>query len=679
MASLAACGLWLAASSTLAAPLPQIPTPTAFQAAPGETINLIPRPQEARFEAGTLALDGLSIKLDGTAPELTWAARDITLEVRVRLGRTLEIGNNTKQIRIGTLENADLSNQARQRNLVPDKAEGYGLWVDANGAAVVGFDAKGAYRGAQTLRQLLTQSGFRFSSIRDWPGIPMRVAMIYLDANSKPVNDLLIPILGKLKYSHLLVMSNYVQWDSSRNIWHPQGATKAEARRVADLIRTNGMDAIPLIETPGHAQWFFYNNQNRDLVQDPEARDPYAYDTLNPRTFEIILPILTEAVDVFKPKFLHIGHDEVAPVDRGKFPGRPNGQALGLPKLFVDHATRLYTHLKTMNVSTMIWHDVALSDAYRDQILPGLPKDILIMNWHYNPAESYPTFKIARDAGFQSLGASWHAPQNPESMAKAVVKENALGAVQTRWTGYFGNNTIFEGQAEQGMAYVTAAGSFWNPAAPIQNGENVRFYRDGYAPAGYIPIPGTMIDLSSLTTRKLTDPDETQWIGRGPGIDLSNLPVGPQRFGPYQFHVSGALMLKGARVSVNTLPETITLEIGMKAPGIAFLHTTGWTSPLTSPRTRIGAYTIQYADGTNASLPLEYGRNIVGWTDVTPKTITYDLAWRGKTREDLDVGLSAWTWRNPNPDKVIQTITVSSLGLQSNPTLIGLTLLEKPI
>jgi hypothetical protein len=43
------------------------------------------------------------------------------------------------------------------------------------------------------------------------------------------------------------------------------------------------------------------------------------------------------------------------------------------------------------------------------------------------------------------------------------------------------------------------------------------------------------------------------------------------------------------------------------------------------------------------------------------------------------VGLSAWTWRNPNPDKVIQTITVSSLGLQSNPTLIGLTLLEKPI
>ena len=679
MASLAACSLWLATSFALAAPLPQIPTPAAFQAAPGETINLIPRPQEARLEAGTLALDGLSIKLDGTAPELTWAARDITLEARVRLGRALEVGNGAKQIRIGTLENADLSAQARQRNLVPDKAEGYGLWVDAQGAAVVGFDAKGAYRGAQTLRQLLTPTGFRFSSIRDWPGIPMRVAMIYLDVNSRPINDLLIPILGKLKYSHLLVMSNYVQWDASRNIWHPQGATKAEARRVAELIRTNGMEAIPLIETPGHAQWFFYNNQNRDLVQDPEARDPYAYDTLNPRTYEIILPILSEAVDVFKPKFVHIGHDEVAPVDRGKFPGRPNGQALGLPKLFVDHATRLYNHLKTMNVSTMIWHDVALSDAHRDQILPSLPKDILIMNWHYNPAENYPTFKIARDAGFQTLGASWNAPQNPESMAKAVVRENAVGAVQTRWTGYFGNNTIFEGQAEQGMAYVTAAGSFWNPAAPIQNGENVRFYRDGYAPVSYAPIPGTMIDLSSLTTRKLTDPDETQWIGRGPGIDLSNLPVGPQRFGPYQFHVSNAIMLKGARASVNALPETITLEISAKAPGIAFLHTTGWTSPLTTPRTRIGAYTIQYADGTNTSLPLEYGRNIIGWTDVTPKTITYDLAWRGKTKEDLDVGLSAWTWRNPNPDKVIQTITITSAGLQSNPTLMGLTLLEKPI
>ncbi len=639
--------------------------------------NLIPRPREISLSDGTLALDGLSIKLDGTQEELTWAARDLSLEARSRLVRTLEIGTTTKQIRIGTLENAELAAQAKSRNLTPDKSEGYGLWVDANGAAIVGFDAKGAYRGVQTLRQLLTPQGFRFAAIRDAPTLSMRVAMIYLDSNSKPVNDVLIPVLAKLKFSQVLVMCDYVQWDTTKNIWHPQGASKLEARRVAELIRTNGMEAIPLLETPGHAQWLFYNNQNRDLVQDPAARDPYAYDTLNPRVYEIILPVLKEIVDVFKPKYVHIGHDEVAAQDRGAFPGRDNGKVIGLEKLIVDHATRLHDYLKTLNVGTMIWHDMVLSEAHRDKILPNLPKDIVIVNWHYAAASQYETFRLARDAGFQTLGASWFAPQNPEAMAKAVVQERALGAVQTRWTGYFGNTAIFDGQTEQGLAYVNAGASFWNPDAPIGNGENASFFRDANKPVSFTGIPGAMLDLTSLVTRQLTDIDETQWIQKGAGIDLSSLPTGAQKLGAYSFHVSGAIMLKGARPAAQDLPASATLEIGAKAAAIAFLHTTGWTSAITSPRTRIGAYTIQYSDNTSLIVPLEYGRNITGWTDVTPKTIVYDQAWRGKTKDGLDVGLTAWVWTNPNPTKPIQTITLSSEGLQSNPTLIGATLLER--
>ena len=72
--------------------------------------------------------------------------------------------------------------------------------------------------------------------------------MIYLDLYSKPTNDWLIPMLAKLKFSSVLVMCNYVQWDSTKNIWHPQGASKMEATRVAEIIRSHGMDAIPLIE-----------------------------------------------------------------------------------------------------------------------------------------------------------------------------------------------------------------------------------------------------------------------------------------------------------------------------------------------------------------------------------------------------------------------------------------------
>jgi hexosaminidase len=670
--ALAALFVAFTVSSASAAPLALSVVADAFQ---GQPQNLIPTPQQVTFAAGALPLERLSINLMGTAEALSWAARDINLELAARGFAALKLEAGTKVIKIGTLENADLAKEAATRGLTPDKAEGYALWVDSGGAGVVGFDALGAYRGAQTLRQLLSKDGFRFSVVRDAPAIQHRVAMIYLDVYSKGVNDFLIPMLARLKFSDVLVMCNYVRWDSAQNLWHPNGATKAEAQRVAELIRTNGMNAVPLIETPGHAQWFFYNGQNRDLVQDPLSTDPYAYDTLNPRSYDVLLPILKEAVDLFKPKFLHIGHDEVA--SRDQFPGRPEGKAVGLEKLFADDAVKLHDYLATLGVGTMIWHDVALSEAHREKILPLLPKDIVIVNWHYSPQNDYPTLAYAQSQGFRTMGASWNAPGNPEAMARAVAKVNAFGAVQTRWSGYFGNPTMIDGQTEQGVAYVNAGSSFWNPSAkPLSPLEATGRYRDAYRPAKLVSVAGKLVDLTPLVTRQLSDPDEKQWIQRGPSIDLSALPTGVAQLGGYKFNIGGAIMLKGARNGAQDLPDAVTLEIGSTAASIAFLHTSGWLSPLTSPRTKIGAYKINYADGTSATQALEYGRQIVAWTDAVLKTLTIDPAWRGKTKENLDIGVGVFVWQNPSPTKTIISIEFSSLGLQSNPALIGLTLMD---
>jgi hexosaminidase len=663
-----------------AAALPTAQIPDAFQGNPNTVI--LPTPQSIKLETGVLPLTGLTIGLEPATQELpqelNWAARDLNRELTMRGFNALPVATGGK-VRIGTIKNDALKSAAQTKGVLPDKPEGYGLWVDAMGANVIGFDALGAYRGAQTLRQLLSKDGFRFATVLDYPTIANRIAMIYLDKDSQAVNDVLVPLLAKLKFSNVLVMCNYVRWDSAQNIWHPNGATKLEARRIAELIRTHGMKAIPLIETPGHAQWFFYNNQNRDLVQDPASSDPYSYNTLDERVYRIILPILSEAVDVFKPEFVHIGHDEVAA--RDKFPARPDGIALGYEKLFVDHATRLYNHLKTLNVSTMIWHDVAASPAHAEKVLPNLPKDIAIAYWNYSAALDYPAIGAIQTAGFRALGANWFAPQNPESMAKAVSKVGAFGAIQTRWSGYFGNLTLFDGQVEQGVAYVNGGNAFWNPASPAINPRDAASaYRDARFPAKLAAVPGKLINLASIATRALTDSDETQWIQRGAGIDLSSLPTGANvRLGGYAFDISKSVMLKGARAGAQDLPQSVNLELNSSAAAIAFLHTTGWSSPLTSPRSKIGSYTVQYNDGSSIEVPLEYGRSISAWTEPVLKTTVIDPVWRGRTKENLEVGLSVFVWSNPKPALGIKQIVFTSAGLQSNPTLIGLTLLEKPL
>lgn len=658
----------------LAAPAALTPVPDALAASPSRVI--IPAPQRAEFPAGTLPLTGLALKLVGDAPELGWAARDLKAEWQTRLETPLP-DSGAAFLTIGTRADAGLAAKARAAGLYTEQPEGYALWVDASGAYIVGADARGAYYGAQTLRQLLTPAGLRFARIQDFPGLRQRVAMIYLDSYSKGVNDRLIPMLAELKYNAALIMSNYVQWDVAKSGgWaSPAGASKAEAARVADLARSYGLEPIPLIETLGHVAWMFQGGKNLDLVQDPQSQNPYAYDTLNPETYSrVIFPVLKEAVETFKPKQIHIGHDEVR---SDRFPARDNGKALGFEKLFVDDTVKLHDYLNSLKVGTIIWHDAAFADAVAATLPPQLPKDLTVASWNYTPAPDYPVLSTIKDAGFTALGASWSDPLNTETYAAAALRRGASGMIQTRWTGYFGNPSLWDGQADQGVNYVRGGNSFWNPAArPLAEVDPTlaeATYRDLYAPTPYAQHPGQLVHLSNLVTRSLSDPDENGWINKGPGIDLSGLPTGNVKIGAYRFLISGAVMLKGSRGAASGLPTQASFELNQKAARLAFLHTTGWTTPIN--RDTVGRYEIVYADGSKVVQPLNYGRHIRAWTELTPRSMVQAPGWRGQTRDGLAVNVGVLDWVNPRPDQVIKSVTLSSEGKEANPTLLGLTLI----
>lgn len=663
-----------------AVPVTVTPAPAARLVTPFP--GVVPQPRAAQFPPGTLPLAGLGVRVVGGDPELAWAARDLRAEWQTRLGAALPATGGPDAaaagvaITVGTLADPDLAARAQKAGLLTRDPEGYALWVDAGGAFVVGADPRGAYLGAQSLRQLLTPDGLRFARIADAPALKQRIAMIYLDSTSQGVNDRLIPLLAALKFNAVLVMSNYVQWDTARagGFAHPGGATKAEARRVADLARSHGLEVIPLIETLGHVGWMFYGGKNLDLRQDEGSQNPYAYDTLNPATYDrVILPILKEAVEVFRPARVHLGHDEVRSRDR--FPARENGKAVGFEKLFVDDVLKLHGYLKSMNVSSMIWHDTAFADAVVGSVPARLPRDLQVAYWAYAPGTAFPALKTVRDLGFPVLGASWSDPGNAEGFARAAAQGGASGMIQTRWTGYFGNPSLWDGNAEQGVAFVRAASAFWNPAAPPLTDAAAR-YRDLYRPAEYRARPGATVNLGPLVTRALADDDGSGWIGKGSDIDLRNLKPGVQRLGEYTFDISGAVMLRGSRASVKGLPQQAVIDLDRRASGLVFLQTTGW--PAATPRESVGRYEIEYADGTRQTLPLEYGRHLRAWTDLQPTSMIPAPAWTGKTGDGLDVNLTALEWINPRPDTVIRRVTLVSGGGNANPALLGLTLLGAP-
>ncbi|SEI69678.1 Glycosyl hydrolase family 20, catalytic domain [Deinococcus reticulitermitis] len=686
LAALLAGALLLGASvGAQAAPLPTLPAPRAKAlTAPAQPL---PQPRQASYPAGTLPLAGLALRVVGTAPELTWAARDLKAEWQTRLGQALPDapGSAGRLITVGTLADSGLAARVRAAGLKAEGAEGYALLVDATGAAVVGAAPRGAYLGVQTLRQLLTPQGVRFARISDAPALADRIAMIYLDQYSQGINDRLIPMLAALKYNQVLIMSNYVQWDTARagGFAHPGGASKAEARRVAELARSYGLEPIPLIETLGHVGWMFYGGKNTELRQDPDAQESWAYDTLNPATYDrVLFPILKEAVEVFRPRVVHIGHDEVRAAGRGRFPARPNGVALGFEKLFVDDTVKLHGFLKAQNVGTMIWHDTAFADSLIATLPAQLPKDIQVAYWNYTPGTGTEMLGRIKALGFPVLGASFKDPGNPETLAKAAAQVGG-GMIQTRWNGYFGNPSIWDGMAEQGVAYVRAGNAFWNPQAPVR-ADAPALYRDLYQPGSYHPVAGFTVSLKAAATRTLSDPGGEGgagpgWIGKGPDTDLRALGQGVRQVGPYTFDLSGAVMVRGSRSAVSGLPERVTLDLGeRKAGALAFLHVTGWPG---NDRQTVGRYEIVYADGRRLTQPLEYGRHIRAWTEPfgAPGLEKFSMiahpAWSGVTRDGLEVGATVLEWTNPRPEVAIRSVTLVSEGGSANPALLGLTLL----
>lgn len=592
-------------------------------------------------------------------------------QVNLSISKSNQLAN--EQINIGLL-NEETSAALTNLGIEPVSTnEGYVLHISPAGIIIIGSDEAGVFYGLQSLRQLLRAGPqFQNMTIRDYPDLPLRIAMVYLDSNSS-LNTKLLPLLAEHKFNALLVMSNYICWESAPELRVPGCAPKELAKQLVNLSKINLLQPIPLLETLGHVQWMFNNNQHRDLLADPTVGEAFAYDPLNPNVYELLFPVINEVIELFEPKIFHIGHDEVRNVI--PFPGNEAQRQVGFARLFLDDTLTLYNHLAKQNIQTMMWHDILLSDEIVP-ILDEFPKDIMVASWNYEPATTYPSLEHLQTAGFQALGATWAKPENITSYAKFTKEKQASGMIQTRWSGYFGNSSLLLGQYNQAYAYLNAANIFWNTTA-----KSLKNFPQYFRDLWLVERPmqqhsGTLIDLSPYATRTIDALQSEEiaygWLGRGESYDLSGL-LAKESLSGFKFLLNKAISLKGSHRRVNNDPEEITVPLNLKASSLVFLHTTGWS---VDTGTEIGSYLIHFVDGSTSAIPLRYGQNISAWTDNEVISIELNKVWQGKTRNDLDVSVDLLIWDNPKADIEILGLELQSNANIANPILLGLTVMD---
>jgi RNA polymerase sigma factor (sigma-70 family) len=181
------------------------------------------------------------------------------------------------------------------------------------------------------------------------------------------------------------------------------------------------------------------------------------------------------------------------------------------------------------------------------------------------------------------------------------------------------------------------------------------------------------LDLQPLGTDGLVDGPG------GSGNDLGTLPLGEQKLEDLWFNV-GELMIHLQGQNERDMPEKVEgIKINSAFKSLYLLHA---TQQAVASGTEIGAYVVNYADGSHERIPIVYGKDLCNWWDFQTNEFPSNaiIAWQGKNREGPDgrqVRLFARTWENPHPTKVVETIDVESSITACDPFVVALTIEKK--
>lgn len=275
----------------------------------------------------------------------------------------------------------------------------------------------------------------------------------------------LIPEIGSLGFNTLILeVDNAVRLNSHPELAKSNAITTQQLKELIALARNSGLEVIPDFQTMGHQDYLFAKVYP-DLVENPEQ--PYAYCPSNSKTYTVLFEIYDELIELFKPKYFHIGHDEILDFQH-------NHKQIGFceqcrktspDQLLARDITKIVEYLKSKDVQTMMWGDMLLA---KEQFPPTpgrayfggepentwnainlIPKEVVVCDWHYgsdkDPRPEYPSLGFFITKGFRTIGTTWYNLDNIRDFTIAAESQQSpriLGMIISTWCAI--NKNAFE-------------------------------------------------------------------------------------------------------------------------------------------------------------------------------------------------------------------------------------------
>ncbi len=559
----------------------------------------------------------------------------------------------------------------------------------------------GLMYGIQTMRQLLWQDpaapGVICADIKDWPSLAMRGVHCFSGKDAAALQcKFAKDIWSAGKFNYIVYECGYVKWDSTPLAHSDKlGMDKADAVTVAEAMRANYLEPIPLIQSLGHIDWL--NRNVLDKSAPAGAHTPRAYgeymaagstyatclNPLNRDGQKLLEKVYDEAIEIFHPKYFHLGFDECF----AALEGLAKSSGISPEKLFIKQLLDLQNYLKQKNIRTMIWGDILLSDKEgpdythapsskaAEEMRQAIPKDIIIADWHYGNFKpgKYVDIDVLQNAGFEVLGSSAYFPENIIWFTRALKQKQSQGYLITTWAGFSFDQDGFDHGYSSYYAYILAAEAAWNGGyaalteIPFRTDRKfVEFWtKDDFSRFMVSGAKTWAVDLSEAVNLPLSG--KGNWFGMSSDHSLGVIDKTLSNDVKFNFMkndggvIDQALLLDAGFNPSGHWPGKVIVDVDKKLDTLVFAQAASFKG---KRDVEIARYIITYKDGTTHEIPLRYGRNIFWYSDTRNKEIwdnhNNPLLWTGENQTGEEVSIRYLKIDNPYPGKVISTVSAES-------------------
>ena len=563
--------------------------------------------------------------------------------------------------------------------------EGYRIELGGR-SLLAASDKRGLVYGAETLVQLL-RSGVR-CRVEDGPGMELRGVHLYMPARKdldffkRLVRYLIVPMKFNTIFIQVTAGMEFERRPEINRAWEeanrraaegkappvPHGElgggsyiTKEEVREIVEYAKGYGLEVIPEVQSLSHVTYLTlaYPEIAEDKPEESVV-SPYShcYCPLHPESRRIVFDMVDEVVEVFEPRYVHMGHDEVyhlgiCPRCRGK----------SRAELYAKDVNEIYSYLKGKGLGMMIWADML--QAFRPYSCPEaldlIPKDIILLDfvWYFNMDEDIED--VLLEKGFKVIMGNFYSSHYPRFPSR---RRKVVGAEVSTWCGCDERSLGMKGKIYD---FVYSANMMWWEG-----------YRDELRWTMTRKVSEIMPHIrSGLGGRE----DEVkEWLPiklegnspmRGKEFDLSCVPRGRVEMRGVPFEIGDKLVaVEGGRKRWRVYPQREEVEVGLELDGIVFLHA---CSRNCFRGEVLGLYRINYEDGSEEE-EIVYGWNILEWDRRYARPMSHvlhrhsgyigtypaDPMWQGKDMEGRDVTLYGYTWRNPHPERKVVSVTLEA-------------------